>query len=59
MIARNPVFQGNWIFRCGSHGSNLTNLTALSLSDNPLTSPVKEIVQQGAQAILAYLREQF
>lgn len=37
---------------------NLTHLTALSLNDNPLISPPQEIVQQGAQVILAYLREQ-
>jgi Leucine-rich repeat (LRR) protein len=37
---------------------NLTNLIQLSLSDNQLTSPPPEIVKQGAQEILAYLREQ-
>ncbi|MFB8792263.1 MAG: COR domain-containing protein [Potamolinea sp.] len=36
----------------------LTNLTWLSLDHNPLTSPPPEIVQQGTQAILAYLRQQ-
>jgi Leucine-rich repeat (LRR) protein len=37
---------------------NLTNLTHLSFYDNQLTSPSAEIVQQGTQAILAYLRKQ-
>ena len=37
---------------------NLTHLTALYLGRNPLTSPPPEIVEQGAQAVLAYLREQ-
>jgi len=37
----------------------LANLTQLSLSQNPdLVSPPPEVVAQGTQAILAYLREQ-
>jgi len=37
--------------------SQLSNLTTLSLSDNPqLSSPPPEIVEQGTQAILTYLR---
>lgn len=35
----------------------LTNLLELSLGDNPLTSPPPEIIEQGTEAILAYLRE--
>jgi hypothetical protein len=30
----------------------------LSLGNNPLESPPPEIVEQGTEAILAYLREQ-
>ncbi|MEH1972681.1 MAG: COR domain-containing protein [Nostoc sp.] len=38
--------------------SQLSNLTELYLDNNPqLTSPPPEIVEQGRQAILAYLRE--
>ncbi|MGF1933939.1 MAG: COR domain-containing protein [Nostoc sp. ChiQUE02] len=38
--------------------SQLSNLTRLSLDNNPqLTSPPPEIVEQGTQAILTYLRE--
>ncbi|MEH1868818.1 MAG: COR domain-containing protein [Nostoc sp.] len=38
--------------------SQLSNLTTLLLSNNPqLTSPPPEIVEQGTQAILTYLRE--
>ncbi|WP_341526566.1 COR domain-containing protein [Nostoc sp. UHCC 0302] len=38
--------------------SQLSNLTTLSLFNNPqLTSPPPEIVKQGTQAILTYLRE--
>ena len=36
----------------------LTNLTELRLDGNPLTSPPPEIVEQGTQAVLAYLWEQ-
>lgn len=35
----------------------LTKLELLSLEGNPLTSPPPEIVEQGTQAVLAYLRE--
>jgi Leucine-rich repeat (LRR) protein len=38
--------------------ANLTNLIEFKLNSNPLISPPPEIVQQGTQAILAYLREQ-
>ncbi len=38
--------------------SHLTNLRGLYVSDNQLTSPPPEIVEQGMQAILTYLREQ-
>jgi Leucine-rich repeat (LRR) protein len=37
---------------------NLTHLIQLSHSDNNLTSPPPEILQQGTQPILAYLRQQ-
>ena len=36
----------------------LVNLKTLNLSDNPLTSPPPEILEQGTEAVLAYLREQ-
>jgi len=36
----------------------LTKLETLSLDGNPLTSPPPEIVEQGMEAVLAYLREQ-
>lgn len=35
----------------------LKNLTRLWLQDNPLESPPPEVVEQGAKAVLAYLRE--
>ncbi|MDZ8109997.1 MAG: COR domain-containing protein [Nostoc sp. DedQUE12a] len=35
----------------------LSSLTLLYLDNNPLTSPPPEIVEQGTQAILAYLQE--
>ncbi len=35
----------------------LINIESLSLQNNPLTSPPPEIVEQGTQAILAYLQE--
>ncbi len=35
----------------------LTNLQELWLSNNPLESPPPEIVEQGIEAILAYLRD--
>ena len=38
--------------------AKLQNLTELNIEDNPLVSPPPEIVDQGTEAILAYLREQ-
>ncbi|WP_413199540.1 COR domain-containing protein [Nostoc piscinale] len=35
----------------------LANLTMLYLGNNPITSPPPEIIEQGTQAILAYLQE--
>ena len=34
----------------------LNNLTTLALDDNPLKEPPMEIVEQGTDAVLAYLR---
>ena len=39
--------------------AQLTNLTQLDLYNNPLTSPPPEIVEQGIEAVLAYLQEQW
>jgi len=36
----------------------LTQLTELDIDNNPLKSPPPEIVDQGTEAILAYLRAQ-
>ena len=37
---------------------NLTNLTTLFLDGNPLTSPDPGVVEQGTEAVLAFLRQQ-
>jgi Leucine-rich repeat (LRR) protein len=51
------VLSGNQLSSLPPEISQLSNLTELFLSDNPqLTSPPPEIVEQGTQAILNYLR---
>ena len=50
-------FWGNQLTILPSELSQLTNLEELVLDGNPLTSPPPEIVEQGTQAVLAYLQE--
>ena len=50
--------RGNRLTTLPPELGQLTNLMSLRLDGNPLTSPPPEIVEQGTQAVLAYLREQ-
>ena len=52
-----PKDKNNLNIKFNDRVVKLTNLTSLSLDNNPLTSPPSEIVQQGTQAILAYLQQ--
>jgi GTPase SAR1 family protein len=49
---------GNHLTSVPAELGRLINLEELNLSGNPLESPPPEVVKQGTQAILAYLREQ-
>ncbi len=50
--------EGNQLTSLPAEMGNLTQVRELFLRDNPLTSPPPSIVEQGTEAVLAYLREQ-
>ncbi|MCP4665873.1 MAG: GTPase [Deltaproteobacteria bacterium] len=52
------VLHGNRLIRLPPQLGQLTKLSWLPLHNNPLASPPLEIVEQGTEAVLAYLREQ-
>jgi Leucine-rich repeat (LRR) protein len=48
--------QGNQLTSVPTELGNLTNLTKLLLYNNPLESPPANVLEQGTEAVLAYLR---
>lgn len=54
---RTLLLEGNCITALPSELGKLSDLTALNLSNNPIETPPKHIIQKGTKVVLQYLRD--